>query len=157
MVWLLTMHTSEDNYKVGDSVPFTYEYDEQSSELNIMLGKTGKGFFVNTFDTKTTSKDNQALKETVEKITGISFPKKYYVYQGAVNRSAFSINADSISAEMAPVFHLNLQRYFKNDWSGIYTSIVSDATHVVVVDCRQGINRLDELMEVLDDLAEENE
>jgi hypothetical protein len=146
----------EDNYKVGDSVPFTYEYDEQSSELNIMLGKTGKGFFVNTFDTKTTT-NNQALKETVEKITGISSPKRYFVYQGAVNRSVFSINADSISAEMGSVFDLHLQRYFKNDWSGIYTSIVSDATHVVVVDCRQGINRLDELLEVLDDLAEENE
>ncbi len=131
-------------YKVGDSVPFKYEYDEQSSELKIMLGKFGKAFFINTFDTKTTSESN--LQE-----------KRYFVYQGRVSKSTLVLDTDSIYAELEPIWYLHLQRYFKNDWNGIFTKIVSGSTQAVAVDCRQGINRLDELLEVLDDLAEENE
>ena len=143
--------------KKGDSIPFTYEYDEQSSELSLMLGKVGEGFFLYTYDT-TTTQSNEASIETLEKMTGMNVPKRYFVYSGSSpNISSFSMNDDSISADRLNLWNLSLKRYFKNDWNGIFTETVSDATHIVAFDCRQTSNRLDELLEALDNLSEENE
>jgi hypothetical protein len=39
----------------------------------------------------------------------------------------------------------------------MFTEVLTNTTHIVAFDCRQERNRLDELMEVLSDLAEEND
>ena len=146
----------EAKSKKGDSVLFTYEYDEQKSELQISLDSNpGDGFFISTYDTNTTA-TNEMTRKTMEKATGMNFPRRYFVYSPLKKTTdVFSMNEDSIRANSS-IWNLDLERYFKNDWNGMFTEVLTNSTHIVAFDCRQKNNRLDELLEVLDDLAEEN-
>ncbi len=144
-------------YKIGDIIPFEYELSEQNSELVIRMGfdandrTDGKyPLFFWYYDITTTKK----LKPL--KITGVSIPERFVIYYNTMKRDSIQIRDDEIDATNGNS-KLILTRYFKNDWNGIVTQTLPGVSYATSLDCKQGIDQYDELLEALDDLAIENE
>ena len=79
--------------------------------------------------------------------------------EGRIIISNDSIDADYADySEALTMFNsrLALKRYYKGDWNGIFTHSINASVKTMTLDCKPGIDQYDELMEALEDYAEEN-
>ena len=128
--------------KVGDTLHFTYrasdltanlvmnlEYpqDDNSIDIGVILG----------------------LEDLREKIS----PNiEYFHYEGGFYDGSFgkdSIWINSLGSQ------LNLSRYYKSDWDGIFTRVTKNGIYYFTVDCRHSIDLIDEVYETLTKLYDE--
>ncbi len=148
-------YSGDGRFKVGDNLTFEYRINEytESSELEISLGKAKKeeNLFWNYYDTATTRKI-----ESIESFD-VFIPERIFVYTNDRRVNSVSLSNDEIDAEMDTIQRLILNRYYKNDWNGIFTmTLTVGSVYSASLDCRQGVNQYDELLEALYDLADEN-
>ena len=61
-----------------------------------------------------------------------------------------TVRKDSLSFQkynIAGGYSLELDRYYKNDWGGIFTAIYAGEPHVITLDCRNIKDKIDEIIE----------
>jgi hypothetical protein len=142
----------ENGYKIGDIVTFGYFLPENRSFLRINLGELGEvNIFSNTYYTTTTKKLESKRNNSVV------IPERLIMYSNDKKAAKILFTNDEIDADMGTIQRLILTRYYKNDWNGIFTFTTPSSIYSGSIDCRQGINQYDELLETLYDLADENE
>jgi len=146
-------YSGDGRFKEGDNLTFEYRFKEytESSDLQITLGNNKEKIFWNNYDTSTTKKI-----ESMESFS-VFIPERIIIYTNDRRVNSVSLSNDEIDAEMTSMMRLILTRYYKNDWNGIFTFTLPSSTYSGSIDCRQGINQYDKLLETLYDLADEKD
>ena len=122
--------------KVGDKLSLIYRtFGEQ---LKFQLKHPSNVYF----DTNINAEKGEARFQVASFYDGSELLKYFF--------ARLTIRKDSLSFQkynIAGGYSLELERYYKSDWGGIFTAIYMGEPQVITLDCRHRTDKIDEIIE----------
>ena len=146
------IYSGIEGIKKGDFTQLSYRLGggtDNQSDLRIELKDTrGDDMLVSLYNVKTTRKQEASNN------FGVALPEMIHVRGRIQKDDVLSLSSDMFDVTGALGDVLILERYYKGDWNGIYKGGYGLVSKVFTVDCRHGIDKYDELLEVLEEYAD---
>ena len=121
---------TEYGMEKGSIIVFNYYYDKGLSQI--------------TFDEVSTQLDEEQSQSGFLKTPYKSLRENYFTSDDNI-----FLSRDAISVRFSYGGHLNLTRYYKDDWQGIYSRHYLNALLVISLDCRHPKQGMSDILDAL--------
>ena len=118
--------------KIGDTLNFTYSsYNER---IDIILK----------------NQKNEYFSYNIPAVKGFGIKSKVIRFENdTIGHQSFYMTEDVIGLDYSFLGinkHLNMNRYYKSDWEGVFTNIYETQTQIISLDCRHKTDKIEEMI-----------
>ena len=118
--------------KIGDRLNFTYS--SFNERIKIILKNQKKEYFNNNIPAV---KGNGVKSKVIRFEEDTSVQQSLYMTEDMIGYDFSFLGLDN---------HLNMKRYYKNDWEGVFTQIYETQTQIISLDCRHISDEIGEMI-----------